>query len=522
MQVVRVGTPARINPLWFGASGSAATDRVLRELRALFRLAACSPAPARLWQAARVFESPDVVHANDLDTLPAGYLLARVVRTRGSSTTRTSSTPSSTRPRRELARRLTLLLEGALARRADAVVTVSEGIAQELSARLRLRDAAARRPRTRRTAPARRGASVGTGPLRAVYQGGLGPGSELDDLLAAAGAEGVELTIRIRMADPARAARESSRGAGSPTAFTSPIRSPRRGRSTRCGEFDVGVIFDRPRTRNSDLSVPNKLFEYLMAGLAVVAPHLETLGPLIDGREVGPTYEPDARGASTRARGACGRPRRRSRRCAARARALAVDRFNAEAAAEMLAPGAMPVRAPVTDPRRPRRSATSTTRFASGSAFRGSADAADVARPARAAPASARGVRARRPRPLGPLGSQFSRELEGAALDAGARPTGSRAPPELATATLEPLWPDGRPFAICLTHDVDLVSDKLDPEAGRAHARAGLAPDGRRHRFASPVPSCGSRARYAPGIARAPVARRDDRAERRAGGRSAA
>ena len=47
-------------------------------------------------------------------------------------------------------------------------------------------------------------------------------------------------------------------------------------------EFDVGIIFDRPVTRNAELSLPNKLFEYLMAGLAVVAPRLPGMGPLLE------------------------------------------------------------------------------------------------------------------------------------------------------------------------------------------------------------------------------------------------
>ena len=59
------------------------------------------------------------------------------------------------------------------------------------------------------------------------------------------------------------------------------------------GGHHVGLLFDRPLTRNAELSAPNKLFEYLMAGLAVVAPHLETLGPLVLDEGIGATYDPD-------------------------------------------------------------------------------------------------------------------------------------------------------------------------------------------------------------------------------------
>jgi hypothetical protein len=50
---------------------------------------------------------------------------------------------------------------------------------------------------------------------------------------------------------------------------------------------------------------------------------------------------------------------------------------------------------------------------------------------------------------------------------------------ELSTRTpLEPLWPEARRFAVCLTHDVDLVSPRSTPLQVVRHARAGLDRDG--------------------------------------------
>ncbi len=333
VQVVRVGKPARINPLWFGASGSAATNRVLRELRALFRLGRVLARSVRLWQAARVFESPAVVHANDLDTLPAGYVLARRTNARLVYDAHELYSEFDA-PAPLLARRLTLLLEGALARRADAVVTVSEGIAKELSVRLRL----PRPPLVVLNAPNRSAGEPrpsATGPLRVVYQGGLGPGRELDDLLVAARAEGVELTIRIRMADPVRLRAEiERRGLTDRVHVADPL--PPDEALAALTAFDVGVIFDRPRTRNSDLSVPNKLFEYLMAGLAVVAPHLETLGPFITEERVGRTYDPHRPDELPRVLEELAADRAGLAEAQARARALALGRLNAESATATL------------------------------------------------------------------------------------------------------------------------------------------------------------------------------------------
>ena len=46
------------------------------------------------------------------------------------------------------------------------------------------------------------------------------------------------------------------------------------------------------------------------------------------------------------------------------------------------------------------------------------------------------------------------------------------------TVHLEPRWPDGRPFAICLTHDVDVVSTRSTPAQVVRDARAAFGPDG--------------------------------------------
>ena len=78
IEIIRVGRPARINRLWLGASTGARTEGpLLRELRSLARLARMLVRSARIARAARRLPSPSVVHANDLDTLPAGLLLAR-------------------------------------------------------------------------------------------------------------------------------------------------------------------------------------------------------------------------------------------------------------------------------------------------------------------------------------------------------------------------------------------------------------------------------------------------------------
>jgi hypothetical protein len=72
------------------------------------------------------------------------------------------------------------------------------------------------------------------------------------------------------------------------------------------------------------------------------------------------------------------------------------------------------------------------------------------------------------------------------------------------TTTLEPLWPEGRRFAVCLTHDVDLVSSRSTPRQVVRHALAGLDGGGL-VRFARPPVRLARSLRS--GLARVPSAR---------------
>jgi len=101
--------------------------------------------------------------------------------------------------------------------------------------------------------------------------------------------------------------------------------------------FEVGLIIDRPVTRNNELAFPNKLFEYMMAGLAVAAPRLPALAPFVEGEEIGVLFEPGDPADLGRALEELASNRARLRELRARARRLAETRYNAEAQAPVLA-----------------------------------------------------------------------------------------------------------------------------------------------------------------------------------------
>jgi glycosyltransferase involved in cell wall biosynthesis len=315
-----------------GLGGMKRENALVREARGLYRLLRLARLTAGLYRTGRTLGRFDVVHANDLDTLPAGWLLARASGARlvyDAHELYTDQEPDPPRLHRAVAR----ALEGVLARRADAVVTVSEPIAEELRRRLRLRAAPAvvlNAPERDETEPPPRT----DGPLRAIYQGAMGPGRPLEDLLVAAEhAPEVRFTLRIAGAEPV-ALREAA--AHLPNVeVVEPVPPDRLVQALR--GYDVGLIINRPVTRNDELVFPNKLFEYLMAGLAVAVPRLPGMTLLVEAERVGLTYEPGRPDLLAEALTRLDADRNELTNLRKRARTLALDRLNAVAAAEVLA-----------------------------------------------------------------------------------------------------------------------------------------------------------------------------------------
>jgi glycosyltransferase involved in cell wall biosynthesis len=327
--VIRVGPRGATDPLREGGRAIPGRSLLGRELVGLFRIARLALRTVRLWRAGRRVAGVAIVHAHDLDTLPAGWLVARRRRARlvyDAHELYSSFEPDPPR----LYRTVMLALEGALARRADAVVTVNEPIARELQTMLGLEQ----RPLVVLNVPTlepENSRAPSAGMLRAIYQGAFGPGRPLDELLAAVHeATNVHLTLRVvRIPAETLRAEVERWGLEGRVAIEQPLPPDRliqglRGR-------DVGVIFDRPHTRNSELSLPNKFFEYLMAGLAVVAPRLPALAERVEADGVGLTYtpgRPDELGTALERLAADRSLLEAMRR---RARDLAVERYNAQA-----------------------------------------------------------------------------------------------------------------------------------------------------------------------------------------------
>jgi glycosyltransferase involved in cell wall biosynthesis len=315
-----------------GLGGMKREGTVMREARGLYRLLRLAKLTAGLYRTGRVLGRFDVVHANDLDTLPAGWLLARASGARLVYDAHELYTEQEPEPPR-LHRAVAHALEGALARRADAVVTVSEPIAEELRRRLRLRTT----PAAVLNAPERDDTDSSgreDGPLRAIYQGAMGPGRPLEDLLVAAEhAPDVRFTLRVAGADP-EGLRAAARDLPN-VEVVDPVPPDRLVEALR--GYDVGLVINRPVTRNDKLVFPNKLFEYLMAGLAVAVPRLPGMTPLVEGETVGVTYEPGEPRELGVALAALAADPERLADLRRNAKRSALERYNAEAQQERLA-----------------------------------------------------------------------------------------------------------------------------------------------------------------------------------------
>lgn len=329
--VVRAGRQGRTNEQWKTGAPERRDPALLRELRGLYRLARLGKRTVTLVRAGRTIGSVDVVHANDLDTLPAAYLLAKESGSRLVYDAHELYADFEPDPPR-LAGAVLARVERALARRADATVTVSEPIAHELRARLGVE------PLVVLNAPEldeREPLEPPNGPLRAIYQGAFGTGRPLEDLLAAVRtAPRIRLTLRVNRSARELLVRRLPPDLAGRVAVEEPV--PPAGVLDGLRGHDVGLLFDRPLTRNAELSSPNKLFEYLMAGLAVVAPRLPGLA-FVEQEQLGVLYDAESPAAMGAVLEQLAANREHVRRLRANARRAAVERYNAAAQRDALA-----------------------------------------------------------------------------------------------------------------------------------------------------------------------------------------
>ncbi|MHB8656856.1 MAG: glycosyltransferase family 4 protein [Solirubrobacteraceae bacterium] len=235
---------------------------------------------------------PDAIHAHDAAMLLPGLIGARLTRAR---LIYDSHELAAGVPYREpLWAGVVRSLERVVVPRCDAVITVSDGIADRLRATYRLLD----RPTVLRNVSALR--REGNGGLRAglgisqatplvLHQGAPAPYRGCDVLVdAVARLDGVCLAF---LGDPEPGYGETLRARIVALGLSDRVRMlpsvPLPDLLDHTAEADVGVTLLQDTCENHRLALPNKLFEYVAAGVPIVASELPEIRRLIEAYGIG-------------------------------------------------------------------------------------------------------------------------------------------------------------------------------------------------------------------------------------------
>lgn len=256
---------------------------------------------------------PDLVHANDADTLLPAWLTGRALRVPYLFDSHEIWTERVKTGHRPVARRWEAWVERRLAPRAAGVVTVSGSIVEWLHRELRLPAA----PTLVRNVP------VGPAPVvddpgasgRLRELAGLGPGTEIIAYCGAITANrGIEETLdALALLDRSThlvllghgsqvyraelAARTAANGLSGRVHLVGTVPSAEVPATLR--DADVAVVFIRPVTLSYRYCLPNKLFESIHAGLPVAASDLPDIASVVAETGVGQVFEiGDAQGTA--------------------------------------------------------------------------------------------------------------------------------------------------------------------------------------------------------------------------------
>src|SRR5262245_20609752 len=265
-----------------------------RRLPGPFRRALAAARIARLAKR----ERPDAVHAHDAAMLAPGWYASRRARARLVYDSHELATGVPYRSSRLWAL-LVSAVERATVSRCDEVITVSEGIARELQRRYRLDSL----PTVVRNVPDLSPPDPGAPDLRAslgidaaplvLHHGAVAADRGCETLLGALQRlPSVHLLLLGAEGAYADGLRDLARRLGieGRVHFRPPV--PLEELLSHSAQADVGVTLLEPVCENHRLALPNKAFEYVAAGIPVVASDLPELGALVREYGIGWTVDP--------------------------------------------------------------------------------------------------------------------------------------------------------------------------------------------------------------------------------------
>ncbi len=236
--------------------------------------------------------APELVHSNDYDTM---WIATAAKLLRGSRIVYDAHELWPDQDGDIGWRPWLIACEWLFLRIADATITVSPGCAEALAARYRVRTPVVVRNLPESVAETRSGseARLGDGSL-AVYTGVIAPGRGLEEIVAAL-AIAPQFRLRIVGRDSAGFGTELAEhaqtiGVANRVEMRPPV--PPTEVAEAIADADIGLVLIQPTSLSHRMSLPNKLFEYLAAGLPVVATDLPVMGPLVRDEGLGEVVAP--------------------------------------------------------------------------------------------------------------------------------------------------------------------------------------------------------------------------------------
>lgn len=271
------------------ASPATRTTREGRLRRLLVTLAFNLQGVALAWRT-----SPALVHANDYDTMWIGLAAKLLRRSRVVYDAHELWPDRNGRP--EWRPRL-IATEFLFVRLADAMTTVSPGCAEVMATRYHVPPPTVVRNVPER--PERPEAPRPHEPPVAVYVGVLAPGRGIEQAMEAlAGVPNILLRLigPVSQGFATHLAHHAEELGVAGRVETRPPVAP-DGVLAAIADAAMGLVLIQPTSLSHRLSLPNKMFEYVVAGLPVVASDLPVMGPLVRDEGIGEVVPPADVGA---------------------------------------------------------------------------------------------------------------------------------------------------------------------------------------------------------------------------------
>jgi glycosyltransferase involved in cell wall biosynthesis len=236
-------------------------------------------------------ERPAVLHCNDWNTMWVGVAARALLGTRVVYDAHELWPDRNGRPE---ARAWLLACEWLFVRAAHAVMTTSPAYAAVMARRYRVPLPAVVRNLPDAPAPAANGAPPPAGPPTAVYVGGVTTARGLEQALAAL-PQAPELHLRV--VGPGRpsyvaqlSALADGLGVADRVVFEGPV--PPAQVPAAAATAHVGLALIQPDYLSYELTLPNKLFEYLAAGVPVLSSDLPAMRDVVESYGAGRVVAP--------------------------------------------------------------------------------------------------------------------------------------------------------------------------------------------------------------------------------------